>query len=116
MATATRTAEATTDAHGYLQVHPLSLQVNQTTGNTNGIILVRDANQCADVLYALAKNQLRVAVSREVEYDPLSGETAIYWVLREDVTENKSVIRVATGWKHLQAPFWSAFRPDLHIP
>jgi hypothetical protein len=103
-------------ARVFAEVHPLSLQVNQTTGNTNGIILVRDANQCADVLYAMAKNQLNVTVSREVEYDALSGETAIFWVLREDITENKSVIRVATGWKHLRAAFWSAFRPDLHIP
>ncbi len=103
-------------ARVFADVHPLSMQVNQTTGNTNGIILVRDANQCADVLYALAKNQLRVTISREVEPDPLSGETSIFWVLREAVTGNKSVIRVATGWKHLRTACWSAFRPDLHIP
>lgn len=100
----------------FADVHPLSLQVNQTTGNTNGIILVRDANQCADVLYAIAKNQLKVTISRETEPDPLSGETSIFWVLREAITGNKSVIRVATGWKHLRTAFWSAFRPDLHIP
>jgi hypothetical protein len=103
-------------ARVFAEVHPLSLQVNQMTGNTNGIILVRDANQCADVLYAIAKNQLKVVVSRETEPDPLSGETSIYWVLREAVTGNHSVIRVATGWKHLRTAFWAAFRPDLHIP
>ena len=103
-------------ARVFAEVHPLSLQVNQTTGNTNGIILVRDANQCADVLYAIAKNQLKIRVSREVEEDPLSGETSIYWVLTETVSGNNSVIRVATGWKHLRTAFWSAFRPDLHIP
>jgi hypothetical protein len=100
----------------FAEVHPLSLQVNQATGNTNGIILVRDANQCADVLYAIARNQLKVTISREVEPDPLSGETSIFWVLREAVTGNNSVIRVATGWRHLRTAFWSAFRPDLHIP
>jgi hypothetical protein len=103
-------------ARVFADVHPLSLQVNQTTGNTNGIILVRDVNQCADVLYAIAKNQLNVTVKRVVEPDPLSGETSIFWVLREAVTGNKSVIRVATGWKHLRTAFWAAFRPDLHIP
>lgn len=103
-------------ARVFAEVHPLSLQVNQITGNTNGIILVRDANQCADVLYAIARNQLKLTVNRETEYDPSSGETSIYWVLREAVTGNKSVIRVATGWKHLRAAFWAAFRPDLHIP
>jgi hypothetical protein len=103
-------------ARVFAEVHPLSLQVNQLTGNTNGIILVRDANQCADALYSIAKNQLKVTVSREEEEDQLSGETSIYWVLREAVTGNGSVIRVATGWKHLRTAFWSAFRPDLHIP
>jgi hypothetical protein len=78
--------------------------------------LVRDANQCADVLYAIARNQLRVTVRRETESDPSTGETSIYWVLREAVTGNNSVIRVATGWKHLRTAFWAAFRPDLHIP
>jgi hypothetical protein len=67
-------------ARVFADVHPLSLQVNQMTGNTNGIILVRDANQCADALYAIAKNQLKVTVSREKDEDPLSGETSIYWV------------------------------------
>jgi len=103
-------------ARVFAEVHPLSLQVNQVTGNTNGIILVRDANQCADVLYAIARNQLKVTISREVEHDPLSGETSIFWVLREAVTGNNSVIRVATGRRHLRTAFWSAFRPDLHIP
>lgn len=103
-------------ARVFAEVHPLSLQVNQITGNTNGITLVRDANQCADALYAIAKNQLKVTISREVEQDPLSGETSIFWVLREAVTGNNSVIRVASGWKHLRTAFWSAFRPDLHIP
>lgn len=103
-------------ARVFSSVHPLSLQVDQRTGNTNGIIVVRDSNQCADVLYALAKNQLRVTVNRETETDPLSGEKSIFWVLREDITGNRSVIRVATGWKHLRTAFWSAFRPDLHIP
>ena len=87
-------------ARVFAEIHPLSLQVNQMTGNTNGIILVRDANQCADELYAIARNQLKVTVSREIESDSSTGETSIYWVLREAVTGNKSVIRVATGWKH----------------
>jgi hypothetical protein len=103
-------------ARTFAEVHPLSLQVNQATGNTNGIIVVRDANQCADVLYAIAKNQLKVTVTREEEDDNLSGEKTIFWVLREAITGNNSVIRVATGWKHLRTAFWSAFRPDLHIP
>lgn len=100
----------------FAEVHPLSLQVDQNTGNSNGIMLVRDANECANVLYAIAKNQLRVEVSREVETDALSGETTTNWVLREIMTPNRSVIRVATGWKHLRTAFWSAFRPDLNIP
>jgi hypothetical protein len=100
----------------FAEVHPLSLQVDQRTGNSNGIMLVRDANECANVLYAIAKNQLRVEVRREVEQDALSGEATTNWVLREIMTPSRSVIRVATGWKHLRTAFWSAFRPDLHIP
>ncbi len=100
----------------FAEIHPLSLQVDQRTGNSNGIMLVRDANECANVLYAIAKNQLRVEVKREREQDALSGETTTNWVLREIMTPNRSVIRVATGWKHLRTAFWSAFRPDLHIP
>jgi hypothetical protein len=91
-------------------------EVNPGGVDTNGIILVRDANQCADVLYAIANNKLKVTVTRQEEDDWLSGEKTICWVLREAVTGNNSVIRVATGWKHLRTAFWSAFRPDLHIP
>lgn len=110
-------AEYDKRARIFAEVHPLSLQVDQQTGNSNGIMLVRDADECANVLYALAKNQLKrkVEVHRETEADPISGETTTYWVLRETLTPNRSVIRVATGWKHLRTAFWSAFRPDLHI-
>lgn len=103
-------------ARTFADVHPLSLQVDQKTGNSNGIIVVRDAQECADVLYALAKNKLKVEAERRTETDPLSGESSTCWVLREAITPQRSVIRVATGWRHLRTAFWSAFRPDLHIP
>lgn len=102
-------------ARVFSEVHPLSLQVDQKTGVTNGIILVRTATQCADVLYALAKNQLRTKVERIRATDPLSGQDYVCWVLRETMTGNNSVIRMATGWKHLRTAFWAAYRPDVGI-
>lgn len=103
-------------ARVFQSVHPLSLQVDQRTGNTNGIIVARNADQCANVLYALAKGELRTEARREEEVDPLSGQRSVYWVLREAVTGNRSVIRVISGWHHLRTAFWTAYRPDLHIP
>jgi hypothetical protein len=103
-------------ARVFTSVHPLSLQVDQRTGNTNGIIVVRNANQCADVLYALSRGKLTTVAKRETEIDALSGQSSVFWVLREAVTGNGSLIRVVSGWHHLRTAFWSAYRPDLHIP
>jgi len=55
--------------------HPLSMQVDLQTGVANGVLVVRDAKSCADLLYRLLTNSMEFEIKHPKIFG-LSGEEA----------------------------------------
>lgn len=84
-------------ANTFKEFHPLGLQIGLDDGVARGVIVVRDAKQCATALRKILTNALEVTVTSE--------QHGI--VLREKDTQ--SVLRVMTGWGELASAFWNNF-------
>ena len=85
-------------ASTFKDYHPLGLQVGLYDGVARGVIVVRDPEQCAKILYRVLTNSLEVNI--KFEHHGI--------VLREKDTD--SVVRVMTGWGTLASAFWNQFR------
>ncbi len=81
--------------------HPLGIQVNLQTGVANGVLVVRSASECGEVLRRCLLGELEF----EIEENMIGGQRYIF--LRESVT--KSVFRVMTGDKLLTNAFWNFY-------
>jgi len=49
----------------FREIHPLALQVILSSGVLNGILVVRSVEQCADVLAALVRNDLKLDLQKD---------------------------------------------------
>lgn len=91
------------------EVHPLSLQVNLSTGVAHGLILVRTPEECSRILRELL---LRTADYYLEEKDPVDtqfakGDYTRTYVLREKITN--SAVRVVVGDELLTNSFWNFY-------
>ncbi|HXQ38750.1 MAG TPA: hypothetical protein VN843_32410, partial [Anaerolineales bacterium] len=84
-------------------VHPLAVQVNLDSGVANGVLVVREIEDCANLLLRVLTNTMEFD---EPEYDP---ETEC-WLLKESLT--KSIFRVVTRNQKLTNCFWNFYRQD----
>ncbi len=84
--------------------HPLAIQVNLDTGVANGVIVVRDENTCAELIWRILTNTMEF----DIDYD----EKSDCWLLIEKLT--RSIYRVVTGNQKLTNCFWS-FYPERDI-
>jgi len=80
--------------------HPLAIQVNLDTGVANGVLVVRDVNRCAELLWRILTNALEFTIT----YD---GDTKC-WYLKEVLTD--SVYRVVTDNDKLTNCFWNFYQ------
>lgn len=85
----------------FKSIHPLGLQVCHKTGVANGVIVVRNSNQCANILVGLLTHSLAVRL------DKLND---VGFILREDSTG--SILRVAIDDSMLNRAFEN-FYPKL---
>lgn len=77
--------------------HPLGIQVNLGTGVANGVLVVRTAMQCAQLVRGIMTRSLDLALADEGEYT----------VLRENISG--SVFRVMTSNAMLTNTFWNFY-------
>ena len=77
--------------------HPLGIQVNLGTGVANGVLVVRTAEKCAQLVRAI--------VTRTLEFD--LEEKPEYTVLREQISG--SIFRVMTADAMLTNAFWNFY-------
>ena len=85
--------------------HPLALQVNLQTGVANGVLVVRTADQCAELLAKILHNEL--------EFD-LKDEEGM-WLLSERISG--SVFRAVSKNRRLTNCFWNFYKgPDAIRP
>lgn len=78
--------------------HPLGLQVNLSTGVANGVLVVRSALDCAQLLQSILLN--------EMKFDIEETENK-FIILRERIS--KCIYRVASGDDFLINAFWNFY-------
>src|SRR5207244_10786541 len=86
-----------TRAHLFREIHPLALQVIVESGVLNGIIVVRSASTCAEVIYRLLTN----TIETEVRSDDQN------YRLVEKITG--STLRVVSKHQLLTYAFWTQY-------
>jgi len=81
--------------------HPLAIQVNLETGVANGVLVVRDVETCAELIWRVLTNSL--------EFNPPSyDDDTKCWYLSESLTG--SVYRVVTANEKLTNCFWNFYQ------
>ncbi len=81
------------------EYHPLSIQVELKSGVANGVLVVRNSKECAELLYRILTNSLEFVIKEQ------NGVK----VLEEEIS--KSPFRVVTNDIELTNAFWR----DYHI-
>ena len=81
--------------------HPLSMQVDMQTGIANGVLVVRNAKDCSELLYRILTNELRFTIRN----DPKG-----FIILEEEIS--KSPFRVIIKNEKLTNSFWNLFFKD----
>jgi hypothetical protein len=81
------------------RAHPLAIQVNLKDGVANGVLVVRSAQKCARLIYALLTNRLSFSLSHSIT----EGMTE----LKEDITG--CPYRVVTDDPKLTNSFWNFY-------
>ncbi len=89
-----------------IQDHPLGLQINLATGVTNGVLVVRTVNQCAELLRRIILNEM------EFYLEEVTAEERRTLVLREKVSG--CVYRAMTGDELLNNSFWNFYLKEKH--
>jgi hypothetical protein len=83
-----------------IQSHPLAVQVNLDTGVANGVLVVRNKNDCARLL--------RRVLTNAMEFDLEEDNEARMWYLRERISG--CIFRVVTKDRKLTNCFWNFYR------
>lgn len=81
--------------------HPLGIQVNLTNGVANGVLVVRNVKDCAELVRRIVLRQLEFTIEDKI----IGGMKYAY--LRETVSG--CVFRVVTGDKMLMNSFWNFY-------
>jgi hypothetical protein len=80
--------------------HPLAIQVNLDTGVANGVIVVRNSKDCAELIWRILTNTMA--------FDILLDKNSDCWLLKEELTQ--SIFRVVTNSPKLTNCFWNFYR------
>jgi hypothetical protein len=84
------------------EIHPLSIQVDLASGVANGVLVVRNKEDCAKLLYAILTNCMTFTI--EHVGNELEGYVT---VLREDISQ--CPFRVVTDYEKLTNSFWNFY-------
>lgn len=88
--------------------HPLSLQVVLESGVANGVLVIRNADDCSKLLYSILTNNMEFDIVEHTEEEPNAlGITEGYTELIEVIS--KSPFRVVTHQERLTNSFWNNF-------
>jgi hypothetical protein len=82
------------------ETHPLAIQVNLETGVANGVLLVRNINDCARLLRRILTNSLEFILE--------NNEKDQMWYLKESITG--CIYRVVTKDRKLTNCFWNFYK------
>ena len=83
------------------------MQVELDTGVANGVLVVRNAEKCAELLLNILINKMEFEIKVEEEEENALGITESYTVLIEKISH--SPYRVVTHQERLTNSFWNNF-------
>jgi len=91
------------------KIHPLAIQVDLNTGVANGVLVVRDENQCAEVLSNILEQRMEFYFEEQESWNPdlACGDYLKTYILREKIT--RSPYRVVIGDALLTNSFWNFY-------
>lgn len=81
------------------ELHPLSLQVHLESGVANGVLVVRTADECAELLYKLLTNSLSFSIVCDAE----QGCT----LMKEKISQ--SPFRAVSNYEKMANSFWNFY-------
>lgn len=87
--------------------HPLSMQVDLNTGVANGVLVVRNAEECAELLFRILTNQMEFNIVVEELEENALGLKESYTLLKENISN--SPYRIVTHQERLTNSFWNNF-------
>jgi hypothetical protein len=87
--------------------HPLSLQVSLDSGVANGVLVIRNPNDCAKLLYSILTNSMKFHIKRKEYTLPGLEEIVTSTILEEE--QSKSPFRIVTDYKKLTNSFWNLY-------
>ena len=90
-------------ANALKKLHPLGIQVYLDSGVANGVLVVRNVEDCSNLLRAILTNSMDFYIDRKVEEN---GEE--YFYLKEKISD--SIFRLITGDRILTNTFWNFYR------
>lgn len=80
--------------------HPLGIQINLDTGVANGVLVVRNINDCAKLVYNILTNKINFVIDHNADLG--------YWYLEEkDIS--KCIFRVVTDDIKITNSFWNFY-------
>jgi len=83
------------------EMHPLGIQVYLDSGVANGVLVVRNIEDCSKLIRAIITNSMEFIIEREKKDN---GE---YIYLKETIS--KSIFRLITGDVILTNTFWNFY-------
>jgi len=87
--------------------HPLSMQVDLKSGVANGVLIVRNPQDCAELLYRMLTNRMQFTIKHiYLETSEENGKEG-YTILEESVS--RCAFRVITDNERLTNSFWNLF-------
>lgn len=82
-------------------IHPLSMQVHLESGVANGVLVVRNVKDCAELLYKILTNLADFEIKHKT-HDDYS-----FYSLEEKIS--RCPFRVVTGYKKLTNSYWNLY-------
>jgi len=83
-----------------LMKHPLGIQVNLNTGVANGVLVIREVDKCAKLLYTILTNQYKFGSGYNKEER--------FWYLKEKISG--CIFRVVIDNPKLTNSFWNFYK------
>lgn len=89
------------------ELHPLAMQIDLESGVANGVLVVRNHEDCANLLYKILTNQLEFEIEHIEEEDEIRHNKEGFSVLKEKISQ--SSFRVITHQSRITNSFWNRF-------
>jgi len=89
------------------EIHPLAMQVDLNSGVSNGVLVVRNHNQCAELLRRILTNNIEFIIKHEEYEDESRKSKEGYITLVEKISA--APFRVVTDQQKLTNSFWNQF-------